>query len=196
MEPASPPLRQAAAEPDSQFGGFTRILHTGEPDHLMDEIPTVVVEKGPKPDPGARAAGVPFSHRCTTHPTHCSRRGPDSQQIRTRTSPPPRAGAPPIQRPNSVIRWMEQAWPEEEYVLMLEPDHVLVKSVPLGGVALGHALGFFFSCAPAAGGGASRPRPTRVCRASCAVPAFLPGAAFRADAAPAPRRAASPRLQT
>ena len=37
----------------------------------MAEIPTVVVEKGPQPDPGA----------------------------------------PPIQRPNAVIRWLEQATP-------------------------------------------------------------------------------------
>jgi hypothetical protein len=26
------------------MGGFTRILHSGEPDELMDEIPTHVVE--------------------------------------------------------------------------------------------------------------------------------------------------------
>ena len=26
------------------MGGFTRILHSGEPDDLMDEIPTHVVE--------------------------------------------------------------------------------------------------------------------------------------------------------
>ena len=29
---------------DCQMGGFTRILHSGEPDELMDEIPTHVVE--------------------------------------------------------------------------------------------------------------------------------------------------------
>lgn len=31
---------------------------------------------------------------------------------------------------------------------MLEPDHVLVRSVPLTGVSLGRPLGFMFSCAP------------------------------------------------
>lgn len=29
------------------MGGFTRILHSGEPDDLMDEIPTVVVDPLP-----------------------------------------------------------------------------------------------------------------------------------------------------
>lgn len=65
--------KKAAAEPGSELGAFTRILHTGEPDGLMGEIPTVVVAKGPQPDPGA----------------------------------------PPIQRPSAVIRWMEVAWPKE-----------------------------------------------------------------------------------
>lgn len=54
--PPHPPTTsapQVSEEPGSEFGGFTRILHTGEPDDLMDEIPTVVVEKGPRPDPGA-----------------------------------------------------------------------------------------------------------------------------------------------
>ena len=29
---------------DCQMGGFTRILHSGQPDELMEEIPTHVVE--------------------------------------------------------------------------------------------------------------------------------------------------------
>ena len=36
-----------AKHPESGFGGFTRILHSGRPDDLMDEIPTVVVDKLP-----------------------------------------------------------------------------------------------------------------------------------------------------
>lgn len=31
-------------EVDCQMGGFTRILHSGQPDDLMDEIPTHVVQ--------------------------------------------------------------------------------------------------------------------------------------------------------
>ncbi|XP_040993088.1 hydroxyproline O-arabinosyltransferase RDN2 [Juglans microcarpa x Juglans regia] len=33
--------------PRSEMGGFTRILHSGNPDNLMDEIPTVVVDPLP-----------------------------------------------------------------------------------------------------------------------------------------------------
>lgn len=33
--------------PGSEMGGFTRILHSGNPDNLMDEIPTVVVDPLP-----------------------------------------------------------------------------------------------------------------------------------------------------
>lgn len=33
--------------PGSEMGGFTRILHSGKPDNLMDEIPTVVVDPLP-----------------------------------------------------------------------------------------------------------------------------------------------------
>lgn len=33
--------------PGSEMGGFTRILHSGNPDNLMDEIPTVIVDPLP-----------------------------------------------------------------------------------------------------------------------------------------------------
>ncbi|OMO87399.1 hypothetical protein COLO4_20667 [Corchorus olitorius] len=33
--------------PGSEMGGFTRILHSGSPDNLMDEIPTVIVDPLP-----------------------------------------------------------------------------------------------------------------------------------------------------
>lgn len=33
--------------PESEMGGFTRILHSGSPDNLMDEIPTFVVDPLP-----------------------------------------------------------------------------------------------------------------------------------------------------
>ena len=97
--------RKAAAQPGSPYRAFTRILHTGEPDALMDDIPTVVVPPGPKPD----------------------------------------NGAPPIQRPAAVIAWLEAAPPEEEYVMMLEPDHVMLLPTPLGGLARGRPIAFFFS---------------------------------------------------
>ena len=49
-----------AAHPDSAFGGFTRILHSGHPDDLMDEIPTVVVDTLP---PGIPDQGYVVLHR-------------------------------------------------------------------------------------------------------------------------------------
>ena len=38
------------------MGGFTRILHSGKPDDLMAEIPTVVVE--PLPDKENKGCGM------------------------------------------------------------------------------------------------------------------------------------------
>lgn len=34
--------------PGSDMGGFTRILHSGKPDNLMEEIPTIVVDPLPE----------------------------------------------------------------------------------------------------------------------------------------------------
>lgn len=39
--------KKKKALPGSEMGGFTRILHSGNPDNLMDEIPTVVVNPLP-----------------------------------------------------------------------------------------------------------------------------------------------------
>jgi hypothetical protein len=33
--------------PGSEMGGFTRVLHSGKPDNVMDEIPTFVVDPLP-----------------------------------------------------------------------------------------------------------------------------------------------------
>ena len=96
---------KAAAAPGSPFSAFTRILHTGKADALMDVFPTVVVPEGPKPD----------------------------------------AGAPPIQRPPALLAWLEAAPPAESFVLMLEPDHVLLRPVPLGSVARGKPAAYYFS---------------------------------------------------
>ena len=37
--------RRAEQGPDGQMGGFTRVLHEGRGDELMDEIPTCVVDR-------------------------------------------------------------------------------------------------------------------------------------------------------
>jgi hypothetical protein len=47
---------EAARGRDCQMGGFTRILHSGRPDELMDEIPTVVVD--PLPDKENKGCGA------------------------------------------------------------------------------------------------------------------------------------------
>ena len=39
--------KMKALYPDSAMGGFTRLLHSGHPDELMQEIPTVVVDPMP-----------------------------------------------------------------------------------------------------------------------------------------------------
>ncbi|CAM8949014.1 unnamed protein product [Rhodiola kirilowii] len=44
--------------PGSEMGGFTRVLHSGKPDNLMDEIPTFVVDPLP---PGADLGYVVFN---------------------------------------------------------------------------------------------------------------------------------------
>uniref|UniRef100_N1R0N8 Hydroxyproline O-arabinosyltransferase-like domain-containing protein n=1 Tax=Aegilops tauschii TaxID=37682 RepID=N1R0N8_AEGTA len=40
--------KQMRVRPGSDMGGFTRILHSGKPDGLMDEIPTLVVDPLPE----------------------------------------------------------------------------------------------------------------------------------------------------
>jgi len=40
-------LKMMKDHPDSAMGGFTRLLHTGNPDQWMHEIPTVVVDPLP-----------------------------------------------------------------------------------------------------------------------------------------------------
>jgi hydroxyproline O-arabinosyltransferase len=40
--------REMRDRPGSDMGGFTRVLHSGKPDELMDEIPTLVVDPLPE----------------------------------------------------------------------------------------------------------------------------------------------------
>jgi hypothetical protein len=40
--------KEMRGRPGSDMGGFTRILHSGKPDGLMDEIPTLVVDPLPE----------------------------------------------------------------------------------------------------------------------------------------------------
>ncbi|KAK1369943.1 Hydroxyproline O-arabinosyltransferase [Heracleum sosnowskyi] len=77
--------------PNSEMGGFTRILHSGFPDDYMHEIPTFVVQ--PLPD------------------------GMDQGYI-------------VLHRPWAFVQWLELANIEEDYILMAEPDHIIMKPIP------------------------------------------------------------------
>ncbi|KAG6407985.1 hypothetical protein SASPL_130987 [Salvia splendens] len=98
--------QQKLRHPNSDMGGFTRILHTGKPDRFMDEIPTFVAN--PLPD------------------------GIDQGYI-------------VLNRPWAFVQWLQQVNIEEDYILMSEPDHILVKPIPnLSRDGLGAAFPFFY----------------------------------------------------
>jgi len=79
--------------PQSDMGGFTRLLHSGQPDKWMEEIPTVVVSplKG-----GSRVD----------------------------------QGYPVLHRPNAFKQWLTVLNISEDYILMAEPDHLILEPPP------------------------------------------------------------------
>ncbi|KAJ0030425.1 hypothetical protein Pint_12461 [Pistacia integerrima] len=92
--------------PNSEMGGFTRILHSGKPDKFMDEIPTFVAQPLPP--------------------------GTDQGYI-------------VLNRPWAFVQWVQQANIKEDYILMSEPDHIIVKPIPnLAKDGLGAAFPFFY----------------------------------------------------
>lgn len=98
--------KKLSSKPGSDMGGFTRVLHSGKPDNLMDEIPTFVVDPLP--------------------------RGLDQGYI-------------VLNRPWAFVQWLKQAHIEEEYILMAEPDHIIVKPIPnLATKHLPAAFPFFY----------------------------------------------------
>ncbi|XP_057775580.1 hydroxyproline O-arabinosyltransferase 1-like [Salvia miltiorrhiza] len=75
----------------NEMGGFTRILHSGRPDSLMQEIPTFVAQP------------LPASlHR----------------------------GYLVLNRPWALLQWLNQAQIREDYILMCEPDHLILSPIP------------------------------------------------------------------
>ncbi|KAG6649657.1 hypothetical protein CIPAW_07G226800 [Carya illinoinensis] len=92
--------------PNSEMGGFTRILHSGKPDRYMDEIPTFVAQPLP---PGLDRGYIVLN------------------------------------RPWAFVQWLQQADIKEDYILMAEPDHIIVKPIPnLSREGLGAAFHFFY----------------------------------------------------
>lgn len=82
---------------EGAMGGFTRILHSGKPDNLMDEIPTVVVDD-------------------------LRKQGGDH-------------GFVVLSRPNAFIQWAQKLAAgeihiDEDYVMMGEPDHLILRPIP------------------------------------------------------------------
>ncbi|KAJ6915219.1 hydroxyproline O-arabinosyltransferase 1-like [Populus alba x Populus x berolinensis] len=92
--------------PNSEMGGFTRILHSGKPDKFMEEIPTFIAQPLPS--------------------------GMDQGYI-------------VLNRPWAFVQWLQKADIKEDYILMAEPDHIIVKPIPnLSKGGLGAAFPFFY----------------------------------------------------
>ncbi|EPS57590.1 hypothetical protein M569_17227, partial [Genlisea aurea] len=93
-------------DPDSEMGGFTRILHSGAPDRFMDEIPTFVAQ------PLSEDAHKGFIVLC---------------------------------RSWGIVQWLQQVEIEEDYILMAEPDHLIVRPIPnLSKNGFAAAYSFFY----------------------------------------------------
>jgi len=84
--------RQCRKEGKCDMGGFTRILHTGKADELVEEMPTFVANELP-----------------AEHPHH---------------------GYIVLNRPYAFLQWIKTVKIPEKYVLMCEPDHILLKPMP------------------------------------------------------------------
>nr|KJB06392.1 hypothetical protein B456_001G035500 [Gossypium raimondii] len=92
--------------PNSDMGGFTRILHSGKPDNYMNEIPTFIA----RPLPAGMDQGYIV-----------------------------------LNRPWAFVQWLQKADIKEDYILMAEPDHIIVKPIPnLSKDGLGAAFPFFY----------------------------------------------------
>jgi hypothetical protein len=76
-----------------EMGGFTRLLHSGQADDLMDEVPTFLAD--PLPDSVVEHSWYPV-----------------------------------LNRPYAFMQWVEKANIKEKYVLMSEPDHIMLRPLP------------------------------------------------------------------
>eukprot|EP01065_Artemidia_motanka_P021718 TRINITY_DN25974_c0_g1_i1.p1 TRINITY_DN25974_c0_g1~~TRINITY_DN25974_c0_g1_i1.p1 ORF type:complete len:580 (+),score=175.62 TRINITY_DN25974_c0_g1_i1:114-1853(+) len=104
-----------------EMGGFTRLL-TGEPDWLMDEIPSVSVRRL---DPG----------------THCNATGKNTCDL----------GFVVLNRPSGFKQYLDlldsgKVQLKEKWVLLCEPDHFMLKAVP--GIARGGFAFNYMSASP------------------------------------------------
>ena len=81
--------RLAEQGPEGQMGGFTRVLHEGRADDLMNEIPSCVVDRL-------------------------------SEEY----------GFVVLSRPNALLQMLSRCTIPEAYILMAEPDHIMLRPMP------------------------------------------------------------------
>ncbi|RRT52650.1 hypothetical protein B296_00050333, partial [Ensete ventricosum] len=123
------------ATPESEMGGFTRILHSGRPDKLVDEIPTFVAD----PLPAGTDQVIELLYFLDKIPPSDLRDilfsiglGHSSSGFRRLISRKSKANTTTVYK--ILI-----------YILMAEPDHIIVKPIPnLAKAGLGAAFPFFY----------------------------------------------------
>lgn len=99
--------KQRAKDSCGDMGGFTRVLHSGQPDAFMQEIPSVVVPRLDAADElGYMGSDRPFALKHLLHD--------------------------------------EAGSIEEDYILLLEPDHFLTQPLPNLAVQKGSPVAFDF----------------------------------------------------
>ena len=101
--------KQKKALPGSDMGGFTRILHSGNTDNLMDEIPTFVVDPLP---PGLDQVDKNFAFFLISSLGMVL-----SNELNLSFK-----GYVVLNRPWAFVQWLERATIIEEYVLSLPWD--------------------------------------------------------------------------
>ncbi|KAL4573000.1 hypothetical protein LXL04_019792 [Taraxacum kok-saghyz] len=112
--------------PESDMGGFTRVLHSGSSDNLIFQLLLLILFL-------MGSIGQTFYLFISL----LIFQGCKSQ------------GYVVLNRPWACVQWLERATIEEEYILMAEPDHIFAN--PLPNLAHGdHPAGFpFFYIKPA-----------------------------------------------
>lgn len=131
--------------PGSQMGKFTRILHSGAPDNLMDEIPTVVVD--PLPYGMDMVSRTTWSYFCQS----VSPENPCFNLISELCCPKQTVGIRAVARDSynrRRVRFHLFIWNRLtgfihggyilnpsfcaicRYILMAEPDHIFVRPLP------------------------------------------------------------------
>ena len=112
---------QAQHGSDCQMGGFTRVLHSGQPDDLMGEIPTHVVQPLEHSDNKGCVLSCENGEGCAwcaaNSQNHFLRHWLLHRYV-------------VLNRPYAIVQWLSAAVFPERYVLMCEPDHVWLRPMP------------------------------------------------------------------